>query len=125
MIEYQAGQRVRIEFPASDALPGKVTVEGVLEIEGATGKPVLYVPGTGGYIMPELDGQDRIVTVLAEPRPEEPRNLGAVVIAGFEEQCERRVFVHVGAATWYGVGIGLVSWPLLTDPVIEHEGWVQ
>jgi hypothetical protein len=67
------------------------------------------------------------VTVLSEPRPEEPTGLGAVVEADSESvPTPRRVWTRIPRETgdnlWHD-GAYLVKWSDLIDPVVLHEGW--
>lgn len=111
MTEYRAGQRVRIE------------VEGVVleAMESGALRVTVDVDGESWYLRAPAHGVT--VTVLSEPRPEEPTGLGAVV--------EARVGVW-GLRRWLRNFSGLwvtdhpimpVPWSDLIDPVVLSEGW--
>lgn len=121
MTEYRAGQKVRIEGQSW-------AIEGIL-FTGPRERLFVDMPGDD-YEWPidEWDAGRATVTVLSEPRPEEPTGLGAVVEAaasGVEGSPPdvRATWLRVHGDYWErdnGVG---VAWRFLVDPVILSEGW--
>ena len=113
MTEYKVGQRVRIEWPDG------TLVEGVLNSNMQVGRTT-FMPYEAG-----CDG--RTVTILAEPRPEEPQGLGAVVEAAYQDH-GRQQWVSVRGkgeekSRWVSIPYwGFIGWDNLSDPVIEAYG---
>ena len=122
MTTYRVGQRVRIEWPDGTA------VEGYLQKDACV---VKYANRHySDIVVAERDGAT--ITVLSEPRPEEPTGLGAVVEAD-DNRPEKE-----GRTRWVRFrGYGLMAlpewctedgcrsdyWPDLIDPVVLFEGW--
>jgi hypothetical protein len=127
MSDYRAGQRIRAEWPDGGA------VEGVVEWRPAND---LVIP-VGDIVvgLGALLAKDCTVTVLSEPRPEEPTGLGAVV----EADCPAKATIPrvTGRRRWArtslvgqpwmssedGVYCDWIAWSDLIDPVVLAEGW--
>ena len=127
MSEYKAGQRVRIEWPNGSA------VEGVLTTPRYGGSPSVAVPRAGGETTLWQPGaqvaDNRVVTILSEPRPDEPTGLGAVVEASWRDR-GRELFVRARRDRYqwrpekeYSTTNLYVPWDDLIDPVVLSEGW--
>jgi len=121
MSEYKVGQRVRIEWPDGSAVEGVVQVQrtGPAISVGAAQFPTWYD-------LEWVGGDGRTVTILSEPRPDEPTGLGAVVRAtvnGHRIVCNRD---HNGV--WWphrDMGLGewrTPPWSAMGDPEILFEG---
>jgi hypothetical protein len=120
---YREGQRIRAEWPDGGA------VEGVVEWRPAND---LVIP-VGDIVvgLGALLAKGCTVTVLSEPRPEEPTGLGAVVKAtcdGYDGEWVRQSGGADGSAGrargWFWCGGGHHrGWAELIDPVVLHEGW--
>lgn len=112
MTTYRVGQRVRIEWPDGSA------VEGYLQKDACV---VRYADRHYcDSVVAERDGAT--ITVLSEPRPEEPTGLGAVVMVG-----ERgRLRVRVQEGKWRDSSLNLYGWEQNPDPVVVlSEGWTS
>ena len=129
MTEYRKGQRVRVEWPNGSAVEGPVVMEpagGPWVTYGARGRMACIEPSA-------LKAAGATVTVLAEPRPEEPTGLGAVVEAGGIKHLngggfwialhEIWIALHEDAREPQGAWITRRGWADLIDPVVLHEGW--
>ena len=119
MTEYRAGQRVRIEWPNGDAVEGILTPR-------TTGAGYRLTARGGGEFWPEdTRVDDRTVTILAGPRPEEPMRLGAVATASnVSGRLVRIEPVAAGDAyVWVDRDACCHSWESLRDPVVLHYGW--
>jgi hypothetical protein len=115
--QYRAGQRVRIEWPNG------VLVEGPLT-PAACG--VGYILRVHDYAyVPDYMGDGRTVTILSEPRPEEPTGLGAVVVASTATNEVRRKWVLNDAWWWHSSGQEPHRWMGLIQPVVQSEGWTE
>ena len=126
MIEFRAGQRIRLENEGTlkDALTS--SSKGLaIHWDGADGEGPLLAYENGQRV---AWAQQATITVLAEPRPEEPTGLGAVVEAGYEGVGDRRyMWVHIGYGQWVDKGtggdLGVASrWDELLDPNVIHVG---
>lgn len=131
MTTYRVGQRVRIEWPDGSA------VEGVLRPQRYSDTLSVVVPRAGGgetMWQPGAQMNDgRTVTILSEPRPEEPTGLGSVVEARVRVGVLPFLFVRVspesGEYVWRVVdprsvlGNSFYMWSTLIDPVVKSEGW--
>lgn len=106
---YKPGQRVRIEWPDG------TTVEGVLTSNVQVGRTA-FMPYEVGH-----DGRN--VTILSEPRPDEPTGLGAVVRASVERRVPEP-WVREPWGGWVSEDGSRRPWSALIDPVVLHEGWV-
>ena len=126
MTAYRVGQRVRVTWPNGTA------VEGTLAPKFDAGLAVL-VPAQNGTEWPvwigDSNGADLIaedyaeVTILSEPRPEEPTGLGAVVEASIG-RLVRTESCRVGDdRVWVDSNADAYLWIELVDPVVLHEGW--
>jgi hypothetical protein len=131
--KYRAGQRVRIEWPTGAVLEGPITYIGGTQPENGC---VLSIGNAVSVDVPGVD--DRVVTVLSEPRPDEPQGLGAVVearfiTASFEDEDRKRYVrrpLNIGDAGyaidqfWVSEdGRTYSSWRHLRGPVVLSEGW--
>ena len=137
MTEYRAGQRVRIEWPDGSAVEGIVKVG--CGFAGGDPTPCLDVPRSTMRIFLSYSGTKTMdggnVTVLSEPRPEEPTGLGAVVEALFHspemlgearQVWVRRVIrddAHLPQQWVSEDGHMYAPWNYLEDPVVLREGW--
>ena len=116
MTEYKVGQRVRVE------------VEGIVSWAKSHHPDVQVKPINGGDpLLFEMDGSAEI-TVLSEPRPDEPKGLGAVVEAGSPYDGQRYPYVRTpgrvgGDDRWYRATGMCSMWESLIDPVVLREGW--
>jgi hypothetical protein len=125
MSTYRAGQRVRIEWPNGDAL------EGTLAERPFDGLQATLTGPTTRIWMPIDVVDGRTITILAEPRPEEPTGLGSVVEAAcVHDEDFRRTWVRLDevwvSAGWVGpppAKDGADDWDSLIDPVVLHAGW--
>lgn len=120
MSKYRAGQRVRIEWKNGSV------VEGVLERDRDGATLSVIVPRAGAErTMWQPDFEDgRVVTILSEPRPEEPTGLGAVVEA-YEypgSPLRRWVRTEYENSPWVFPGHSS-KWANLIDPVVLSQGW--
>ena len=115
MTTYRAGQRVRIEWPSDGS-----AVEGVLD-----SNLKLAISKLGGYwiYVTSARAAEGTVTVLSEPRPDEPTGLGAVVEASIADWGTRR-WIRTFDGNWAtDAPICTVRWSDLIDPVVLSEGW--
>ena len=123
MTTYRAGQRVRIE------------IEGMLRTTEDIGSPPggLVFQADDGWPTPFrfVDGdfagiaRNGIITVLSEPRPEEPTGLGAVVEAAIGDWEPRR-WLRTFTGHWAtNAPIVDVPWADLLDPVVLSQGWTS
>jgi len=128
---YRVGQRVRIEWPEGSAVEGSLTACGCCD---GCDEPILVIAHVGKadhhfWADPTIDDDGRTVTVLAEPRPDEPTGLGAVVEASSRNADRRRwVRLEDERDPWYwadSLGWECVSWNRLVDPVILSQGWSE
>lgn len=131
MTTYRAGQRVRIEWPDDDAaMEGRLIARsftGLVREQLSLAMPDAY------YALENLPG-DCTVTVMSEPRPDEPTGLGAVVEASAADVAVGARLTWVRARTerneWrpstevYCDNSGFYrAWASLIDPVVLSEGW--
>ena len=128
MTTYRAGQRVRIEWPEPDdgfVMEGRLVLRsmkpGVADESLALDAPDAY------YWLSTVPG-NCTVTILSEPRPDEPTGLGAVVRA----ECDGYLGLWVrqrGAEVarnhgWFWCsGDHHRAWDELINPVVMSEGW--
>lgn len=125
--KYRVGQRVRIEWPDG------TLVEGLLS-SSPSGKPILYTPVWSQCFDPSISGDGRTVTILSEPRPEEPKGLGAVVRARARIGADPpgRVWIRIAkggerSVCWRSpdfLGPVWATWDNMIDPVVLSEGVV-
>lgn len=117
MTEYRAGQRVRIEWPDGAA------IEDVLVARGREWPR--YWTRRWHHAVDDHDG--RTVTILAEPRPEEPTKPGAVVLATVHN--ERCVCNRDADGLWWPQRHARLGewrnppWEQMCDPEVIYEGW--
>lgn len=123
MNRYREGQKVRIDYAKGGAIEGEVQI-----------RSGVYYLITDGSIYSALGNaeatSERIITILSEPRPDEPQGLGAVVEAGSPLDGKRYHYVKSprrSGAWWRAGGAnddGFNSpWDSLIDPVVLSEGW--
>jgi hypothetical protein len=115
MSKYREGQTVRIVWPNG------TLIEGVLN-----GFVTVTIPPTGFHVYVE-DGtytrDGRVITILSEPRPDEPTGLGAVVKAYEYPGSPLRTWVLTDwDRPWTCKGRSS-HWSNLIDPVVMDEGW--
>lgn len=106
--DYVAGQRIKVE------VEGKIgrVASGYIEL----------VPDMGDTWGISLDGSATI-TVLAEPRPDEPKGLGAVVEAACVHVEDRQMWIRDQNENWRSQHGSPDDWDSLIDPVVKSHGW--
>jgi hypothetical protein len=116
---------VRIEFPNGTAVEGYV-MRDLCYVEFGFGRALDMI---GAEMDPEPIRP--VITVLAEPRPEEPTGLGAVVEAAYADHPRQKWVNNRGDADgprnrWTSIPYwGFLDWDCLVDPVVLSEGWTE
>lgn len=122
MIRYREGQKVRIDYTAGGAIEGTVQRQSglyFLVVNGETASTLGMAESTDG----------RTITVLSEPRPDEPTGLGAVVQDGRWKYV--RVYSREVLAPYVwrvedpeaAMGKSFYRWGDLNSPMVLSEGW--
>lgn len=123
MSKYKVGQRVRVEYANGTVL------EGVLAPGRSGGRFSISVGWTNPVPVP-IASEASAITILAEPRPEEPKGLGAVVEAGINHNYGptdpyREIWVRTKYDWVQCNGTLRANWVDLADPIVKHEGWSE
>jgi hypothetical protein len=120
---YRAGQRVRVEHTGTLS----ATADGLWICWDDLGAPGPMLVDSDGKRARWIEGAT--VTVIAEPRPEEPTGLGAVVEAGYKDHARQKWVSNRGDSDgprnrWTSIPYwGFLDWDCLIDPVVLAEGW--
>jgi hypothetical protein len=120
MSEYRVGQKVFIEWPDGSSVTGTVGELGGRLFVNFSGNAKRNVD------LEWAKEEGATVTILAEPRPDEPTGLGAVVETYGALTDEREKWVLMDKGRWRGQRSGFYrDWVGLIDPVVLSEGWVE
>lgn len=116
--EFKVGQRVRVDGSGR-------AIEGMIISEPPPVRTLWVDVESHVFPMGRMQKVGTI-TILSQPRPEEPKGLGAVVEAHVAKNPDRRQFIRIvgDVNLWQAPSGWLFDWDELIDPVVLSEGYL-